>query len=142
MACILAPHEVRDAFEAAFSADRFVNGWDMLESRPPRKPEVYEMHTGTLFEYDPELPVGNLPASPRNDRARDAEGRPVPFGYETACREANRCLTCGAKAYAHYKDDCMTCFFCEQACPTGAIIVNPFKERLPRTIECTREGVN
>lgn len=64
----LAPHEVRDAFEAAFSADRFVNGWDMLESRPPRKPEVYEMHTGTLFEYDPELPVGNLPASPRNDR--------------------------------------------------------------------------
>ena len=36
----------------------------------------------------------------------------------------------------------MTCFFCEQACPTGAIIVNAFKERLPRTIECTREGVN
>lgn len=122
-----APHEIHDAFEAAFSADRFINGWDMLESRPVRKSAVA-------------MPCEGIPAAPRNNRVRSEDGK-LPLAYETMILEANRCLTCGSRAHAAYRDDCMTCYFCEMACPTGAIQVNPFKERLPRTIEFTREGV-
>ena len=44
-------------------------------------------------------------------------------------------MTCGAKARVTFRDDCMTCFFCELRCPSEAIDVHPFKERLPYTIE-------
>ncbi len=53
---------------------------------------------------------------------------------EEAMNEAGRCITCGAKAYIAYPDDCMTCFECELECPLGAIDVHPFKEQLPPTI--------
>ena len=86
--------------------------------------------------YSQELPVGNLPATPRNE---STPGK--VFNYETMTLEANRCVTCGAKAEAAYKNDCMTCYFCEIACPVGAILIDPFKERLPRTIEFEHEGV-
>ena len=35
---------------------------------------------------------------------------------------------------------CMTCFFCELNCPSGAINVHPFKERLPLTLESNIGG--
>lgn len=35
------------------------------------------------------------------------------------------------KAAIAYPDDCMTCYLCEYACPTGAIFVHPFKEAPP-----------
>ena len=37
----------------------------------------------------------------------------------------------GGKAVIAYPDDCMTCYLCEYACPTGAIFVHPFKEAAP-----------
>ncbi|MGN1037994.1 MAG: FAD-dependent oxidoreductase, partial [Mailhella sp.] len=129
-------HEIADAREAAYSANCFVDGWDMLESRPSRKKELAVMPTEKMFQYSQELPIGNLPASPRNEAAPGSM-----FNYETMILEANRCVTCGAKATAAYKNDCMTCYFCEIACPVGAILIDPFKERLPRTIEFEREGV-
>lgn len=131
-----AAHEIADAREAAFSANRFVDGWDMLESRPAGKRPVAVMPTEKMFQYSQDLPIGNLPATPRNEAA---EGK--IFSYETMILEANRCVTCGSKAEAAYKNDCMTCYFCEIACPVGAILIDPFKERLPRTIEFEREGV-
>ena len=30
-----------------------------------------------------------------------------------------------------YPDDCMACYLCEYACPTGAIFVHPFKVAAP-----------
>ena len=129
-------HEIADAREAAFSANRFVDGWDMLESRPTGKRPVAVMPTEKMFQYSQELPIGNLPATPRNEAPEGGI-----FNYETMILEANRCVTCGAKAEAAYKNDCMTCYFCEIACPVGAILIDPFKERLPRTIEFEREGV-
>jgi len=129
-------HEIGDAREAAYSANCYVDGWDMLESRPAKKREIAVMPTEKMFLYSEELPIGNLPAAPRNE---PAEGE--IFNYETMSLEANRCVTCGAKAHAAYKNDCMTCYFCEIACPVEAIRVDPFKERLPRTIEFEREGV-
>jgi NAD-dependent dihydropyrimidine dehydrogenase PreA subunit len=48
----------------------------------------------------------------------------------------------GSKAYIAYPDDCMTCFECEVECPSHAISVHPFKEKLPPTIDYdrTQEG--
>lgn len=37
------------------------------------------------------------------------------------------------KAVIAYPDDCMTCFKCELACPSGAIDVDPIREALPPT---------
>ncbi len=129
-------HEIGDAREAAWSAACFIDGWDMLESRPPRKRGVAVMPVETMFRYDEKLPIGNLPAAPRNEAAPGEI-----FNYETMIFEANRCVTCGSKAEAAYRNDCMTCYFCEIACPVHAILVDPLKERLPRTIEFEREGV-
>ncbi len=129
-------HEVCDGREAAFSAYRFLNGWDLLESRPVKKREIATMPVEKLFRYNQELPIGTLPASPRNEAAPN-----TIYDYETMILEANRCVTCGAKAEAAYKNDCMTCYFCEIACPVNAIIVDPIKEKQPRTIEFEREGV-
>lgn len=129
-------HEIGEAREAAWSAQCFLDGWDMLESRPSRKRGVAVMPVEKMFRYDETLPIGKLPAAPRNEAAPGAS-----FDYETMIREANRCVTCGSKAEAAYRNDCMTCYFCEISCPVNAILVDPFKERLPRTIEFEREGV-
>jgi NADPH-dependent glutamate synthase beta subunit-like oxidoreductase len=56
------------------------------------------------------------------------------FSEEIAMEEAQRCMKCGSKAYIAYPDDCMTCFECEVNCPSGAVDVHPFKEKLPSTI--------
>ena len=49
-------------------------------------------------------------------------------------------LNQAGKAYIAYPDDCMTCFFCELRCPSEAIDVHPFKERLPYTLETNFGG--
>jgi NAD-dependent dihydropyrimidine dehydrogenase PreA subunit len=63
------------------------------------------------------------------------------FAFEEMMVESQRCMTCGSKAFAAYKDDCMNCYTCEMACPEGAVVVHPFKENLPRTIPYVTEGV-
>lgn len=50
---------------------------------------------------------------------------------ESFLEEAQRCMTCGAKARISHPDDCMTCYCCELNCPYEAIYVHPFKEELP-----------
>ena len=35
--------------------------------------------------------------------------------------------TLGDVAYIAYQQDCMTCFLCEEACPSGAIFVSPYR---------------
>lgn len=129
-------HEVYDGREAAYSAHRFLDGWDLLEARPAKKREIAVMPVEKLFQYNEELPTGTLPAMPRTETSPNAI-----YDYETMILEANRCVTCGAKAEAAYKNDCMTCYFCEIACPVNAIVIDPIKEKQPRVIEFEREGV-
>ena len=60
--------------------------------------------------------------------------------------DSSACVGCGAcvercpldtlrlregKAVIAHGDDCMTCYLCEMACPTGAMFVHPFKEPFP-----------
>ena len=77
--------------------------------------------------------------SPRVDRREiisdGFEEKRLGLDDVDALHESMRCLTCGAKARVNYRDDCMTCFFCELRCPAHAIDVHPFKERLPFTLE-------
>ena len=56
------------------------------------------------------------------------------LGDEKALLEAQRCMSCGGKAYIAHPEDCMTCFECEVECPSEAVSVHPFKEPLPMTI--------
>lgn len=125
----LPPYEVNDGREAAESARRYLNGWDLLEERPTKDAPIAPP------------PLDGLPRAPRQKRATGPDGGKTNLNFETLMLEAARCLTCGAKAAARYKDDCMTCFFCEMACPRGAVLVDPIKENIPRSLDYPYEGV-
>ena len=113
--------------EAAVSIDRLMRGCHLHSERGEKRP---------LAEN---LPGEGVLLSPRVER-RKVEGGAFEetrrgFDDVDALHESLRCLTCGAKARIQYRDDCMTCFFCELRCPSHAIDVHPFKERLPYTLE-------
>ncbi|WP_294559515.1 hypothetical protein [uncultured Mailhella sp.] len=90
------------------------------------------------------LPGENIRSVPRLERSLcAAEGfGETRRGFDDidALNESIRCMTCGARARVAFRDDCMTCFFCELNCPAGAINVHPFKERLPLTLESNIGG--
>jgi pyruvate/2-oxoglutarate dehydrogenase complex dihydrolipoamide dehydrogenase (E3) component len=124
------PHAIHSGREAAESILRHIDGWDPLEGRNEPRPLLGK------------LPGEGINAAPRLNRAAlSVKQGSRGFQYEEMLVEAQRCMTCGSKAVAGYKDDCMVCYFCEMACPVGAIIVHPFKEDLPRTIPYPNEGV-
>lgn len=113
--------------EAALSIDRLMTGGHMGAER------------GEKREVAGRLPGEGVMLSPRMERRRCEGEAPAELrqGFDDidALHESLRCLTCGAKARIAYRDDCMTCFFCELRCPEQAIDVHPFKERLPCTLE-------
>lgn len=118
--------------EAAISIDRLLSGAHMHSERAETRP---------LAE---KLPGEGVRPAPRHERR---DGTPASFaecrsGLDDidALDESMRCLTCGAKARVSFRDDCMTCFFCELRCPSEAIDVHPFKERLPYTLETNFGG--
>ncbi len=118
--------------EAAISIDRLMQGAH-LHSERDEKRRIAE-----------NLPGEGILTAPRSERAAiPAEGfRETRRGLDVidALNESMRCMTCGAKARVTFRDDCMTCFFCELRCPNEAIDVHPFKERLPYTIESNTGG--
>ena len=113
--------------EAAISIDRLLKGAHLHSDRADTR-----KIPGTL-------PGKGVLGAPRNERAtiRADDFGETRTGLDTvaALDESMRCLTCGAKSKVTYRDDCMTCYFCELRCPSDAIDVFPFKERLPYTIE-------
>jgi len=124
------PHSIQSGREAAESIRRHMDGWDPIESRDETRPLLEKI-----------LGEGIKP-EPRLNRTALSVGRgSQSFQYEEMLLEAQRCMTCGSKAIAAYKDDCMVCYTCEMSCPVGAITVHPFKENLPRTIPYPNEGV-
>lgn len=113
--------------EAALSMHRLLSGGHQHSGRAEQR---------KLAER---LPGEGIPPMPRQERERlpakgFAENR-LGLDHIQASDEAQRCMTCGAKARIAYRDDCMTCFFCEMRCPSEAIEVHPFKERLPYCME-------
>ena len=120
----IAAAAIAGARNTAASVMRYLEGRDQNINRKT-VPDVYER---------PETDIPH--ASPRNERKENEI-----FDVGTALSEANRCLTCGAKAMAFYTDECMTCWSCEVNCPSNAIKVHPFKELLPNTLEMPIGGV-
>lgn len=113
--------------EAAVSIDRLMTGGHLHSDRGEKRPVAEN------------LPGEGVMLSPRVERREvETEGfeeKRLGFDDVDALHESLRCLTCGARAEIRYRDDCMTCFFCELRCPSHAIDVHPFKERLPFTLE-------
>lgn len=113
--------------EAAISIDRLMSGGHLHSDRGEKRPIAEN------------LPGEGVMLSPRFERKElETEGfeeKRRGFDDVDALHEALRCMTCGAKARINYRDDCMTCFFCELRCPSHAIDVHPFKERLPLTVD-------
>jgi NAD-dependent dihydropyrimidine dehydrogenase PreA subunit len=124
-------HAIAGGREAAESIDRHMNGWHLLEGRGDAK---------IPLENPPGAGIKSVPRlnrSPSTGRDKSTQG----FAFEEMMVESQRCMTCGSKAFAAYRDDCMNCYTCEMVCPEGAIVVHPFKENLPRTIPYETEGV-
>lgn len=119
---------------AAISVDRFLSGAELRRPEPER-PVADDM----LKRLDPEkltrLARRERPLSGQGGFAEHREG----LALDAVLAEAGRCLTCGGRAFPAYTDDCMTCYTCEVRCPSGAINVHPFKERLPRTLDTVRQ---
>lgn len=123
---------VRAGREASLSMTRLLMGAHLHSEREETRP---------VAEH---LPGENIRSVPRLERSLcAAEGfGETRRGFDDidALNESMRCMTCGARARISFRDDCMTCFFCELNCPAGAITVHPFKERLPLTLESNIGG--
>lgn len=124
-------HAIAGGREAAESIDRHINGWHLLEGRRNARIPL-ENPPGAGIKSVPRLDRSSLPAREKSEQG---------FAFEEMLEESQRCMTCGSKAFAAFRDDCMTCYTCEMACPEGAVVVHPFKEDLPRTIPYETEGV-
>ena len=123
---------VRAGREAAVSLSRLLMGAHLHSEREETRRTAEN------------LPGEGIRPAPRQERTLiEAEGfaeNRQGFDDIDALNESMRCMTCGARARVAFRDDCMTCFFCELNCPSGAINVHPFKERLPLTLESNIGG--
>ncbi len=102
------------AKRAASSIERYLQGKDLKAKEKDAKP------------------VKNLPKQGVTRKTRQ-ENSPGLTG-EMATEEAQRCMSCGGKAYIAHPEDCMTCYECEVKCPSSAIEVHPFKEQVTLTL--------
>ena len=108
--------------------DMFLQNKNMHETLDPTVPKVTNLPGKGIKPLERQHP-------PQEKKSRAKRGsREETFGDEIALLEAQRCMSCGGKAYIAHPEDCMTCFECEVECPSEAVSVHPFKEPLPMTI--------
>jgi len=133
---VLGPSSVVESIasgkKAAIYIDRYVRGQDL---KADRESEVkkYEKPVKEGIEIEVKTRQVTL-LRPVAERGKDFKEIRLGFNEEMAVMEAERCMTCGSKAYIAYPEDCMTCYTCELKCPYEAIYVHPFKEVLPYSI--------
>ncbi len=105
---------------ASVSIDRYLKKENLKDGReemakivqkPPK--EGVKMRTR---QATPLLSVGK--------RSKNFKEIRLGFGKEMAMMEAERCMTCGSRAYIAYPPDCMICFECELNCPEQAVEVD------------------
>ena len=123
---------------AAISVDRYLKGQDLKAEREKvvktarRLPK--EGIEVTARQVTPLLPV--------TQRRRNFREVKIGLSEEMTMREAQRCMTCGSKAYIAYPESCMTCYNCEQDCPLGAINVGPFRKSIPPLIKYPKNDIS
>ena len=121
-------HVIASARRAAFCMDMFLQSKNMHEILDPIIPKVTNLPGKGIKPLERQHPPQE-----KRSRAKRGSGEDT-FGDEIALLEAQRCMSCGGKAYIAHPEDCMTCFECEVECPSEAVSVHPFKEPLPMTI--------
>jgi NADPH-dependent glutamate synthase beta subunit-like oxidoreductase len=127
--------------EAIASGKKAANAIDLTlkgqEVKPTGQPKKVENPPGEGMEKRPRQSAPVLPVA---DRVKGFSEIKAALNEKQAAMEAERCMTCGSKAYIAYPEDCMTCYTCELKCPYSALYVHPFKEILPCAIEYPEGG--
>jgi heterodisulfide reductase subunit A-like polyferredoxin len=106
---------IASAKRAAGSVDRYLRAEPGRPAPPEKAKRVQRFSSGGMLKI------------PRRDH-------PTALTEEEAIEEARRCMACGSRAFIAHPEDCMTCYECELKCPTGAIDVHPFKEKVTLTL--------
>ncbi len=115
---------------AAISVDRYLRGVALKKGRKKKVRAV-----GQLPKERIEIKARQMtPLLPVEQRLRSFREVKVGFSEEMAMNEAQRCVTCGSKAYIAYLDSCMTCYNCELECPSKAVSTSPFRKPMPPLI--------
>jgi NADPH-dependent glutamate synthase beta subunit-like oxidoreductase len=132
---VLGPSSVVEAIasgkKATISIDLYLRGQDL---QMDRKKEVRKVEK-TPKEGMELMARQVTPFIQAAERSKGFREIRLGLSEEMAMMEAERCMTCGSKAYIGYPEDCMTCYSCELRCPYEAIYVHPFKEVLPLAIQ-------
>lgn len=116
--------------KAATSIDRYLRGEDLeVEREIPVKKVAKPPKEGIETEARQAAPL--LPVEQRIRSFREVK---TGFTEEMAMEEAQRCMTCGSKAYIAYFENCMVCYNCELECPSKAVNVDPFRKFIPPLI--------
>jgi len=115
---------------AAISVDRYLKGEDLKAGRKARIKKVEKPpKEGVEKEARCQTPLLSV-----EQRSRYFNEVKMGFSEEMAMSEAQRCMTCGSKAYIAYLESCMTCYNCELECPYEAVNVDPFRKIMPPLI--------
>jgi heterodisulfide reductase subunit A-like polyferredoxin len=118
---------IASAKRAALSMDRFLKNEGLKDVADQEIRKVTNLPGRGIKPMDRQTP-------PKSKGRGEGRSREETFREEVALLEAQRCMSCGSKAYIAHPEDCMTCFECEVECPSEAVTVHPFKEPLPMTI--------
>ena len=116
---------------AATAIDLFLKGQGM---KPVVKSQLKKVDNPPREGIE-KRPRQLAPTAPVAKRLNGFSEVKAALSEKQAILEAERCMTCGSKAYIAYPEDCMTCYTCELKCPYAALYVHPFKEVLPLAIE-------
>lgn len=117
---VTGPATVTEALAAGRLAASRID--DYLQHRYPLDEKgSREKLAGDLLPETVEMirKIGRLepPVLPPETRAKDFQSVELVYDWETAIKEARRCLRCGMGAEILYQDKCATCLTCLRACP-------------------------
>lgn len=123
---------------AAISVDRYLKGEDLKAERRTRIKKVQKPPKEGIEIKARQVRL-LLSVAQRGKNFREVK---IGFSEETAMNEAQRCMTCGSKAYIAYPQSCMTCYNCELECPSEAISVDPFRKPIPPLIKYPKNEIS
>lgn len=115
---------------AAISVNRYLEGKDLNADREKEYKKVGQLPGEGIAIKARQIKL-LMPVAQQTGDFREVS---IGFSEETALCEAQRCMTCGSKAYIAYPQSCMTCYNCELECPSKAVYVDPFRKPMPDLI--------
>lgn len=90
------------------------------EERPKIEPEIRQKTVEMIRKIERIQP----PLKSVEERIERFEPFELVYDWESAVREAKRCLRCGTGAEIFYKEKCASCLTCVRVCPYGVPVVD------------------